>query len=86
MQTYYDRNIPQIRAHKAVENSILSGRLQRPSHCDACRKGCKPLAHHNNYAQQLEVNWLCAKCHQLVHKRFSGLFTQEVATTLAAIS
>ena len=57
----------QKRAHKAVENALLKGRLIRSSSCDNCGSPCKPHAHHDSYAKPLEVRWLCQSCHAKLH-------------------
>lgn len=40
----------------------------RPARCAGCGVGCKPNAHHGDYAKPLEVIWLCPECHGMRHQ------------------
>src|SRR5690348_139354 len=53
------------RARAAVQQAILSGRLERQP-CEVC--GAKTVdAHHDDYTQPLEVRWLCRRHHRQLH-------------------
>lgn len=64
------------RARMAVMRAIKSGRLARPTECENC--GAEPGedargeslldAHHEDYSNQLEVRWLCTRCHLRHHR------------------
>jgi hypothetical protein len=54
-------------AHKAIWKAIRSGELVRPDACGMCGKKCKPHGHHADYTKQLEVVWVCPKCHKELH-------------------
>lgn len=62
------RNPAAYKAQSLVGRALKSGRLtQEPClFCGATRV----QAHHRDYAKPLEVIWLCAKCHNRLHKFF----------------
>lgn len=61
----FKRQHPEIvRAHGMVGRAVRSGALVRPAVCSSCGKGCRPDAHHVDYAKPLDVQWLCRKCHR----------------------
>lgn len=63
-----EANLEKHRAHKAVSNALLSGRLVRPDRCERCDSDrFKIHGHHEDYAAQLDVEWLCASCHGELH-------------------
>ena len=55
------------RARSAVQAAIKSGLLVRPDACQRCGQIGKPDAHHTDYAHQLQVQWLCQRCHKQAH-------------------
>lgn len=60
-------------AHKAVYNAIKSGVLI-PQNCEICNSSENIHAHHDDYARQLDVTWLCCACHKQWHvKNGEGL-------------
>lgn len=62
------RNPEKKRAARAVYRALKRGDLVRPDTCERCQKKRTPIyGHHPDYAKRLEVQWLCASCHQLVH-------------------
>jgi D-hexose-6-phosphate mutarotase len=61
------RHRDQDRAHAAVQNALKSGRLIRPNTCTTCGQMGKTQAHHVDYSQRLQVQWLCQACHYRVH-------------------
>lgn len=60
------------KASTALRTAILSGKVQRPNHCEFCGKECKPHGHHSSYAEDmwLMVTWLCSSCHGEVHRQY----------------
>jgi hypothetical protein len=64
-RTKWDRLNPEKRrAHKIVENAIVSGRLI-PQPCKVC---CATAhAHHEDYTKPLKVMWLCPAHHSKHH-------------------
>lgn len=53
------------KAHYFVSNAVRDGRLKRLP-CEKCGEA-RSHAHHEDYANPLDVVWLCAKCHQRHH-------------------
>lgn len=57
-------------AHVKVEAAVRRGDLVRPLACQICGISDRAIhAHHPNYAKPLDVQWLCAPCHGLLHAR-----------------
>lgn len=52
-------------AYVAVRRALRSGSLQRGS-CAICDEP-DAQAHHENYAEPLNITWLCASCHDWRH-------------------
>jgi hypothetical protein len=59
------------KATRATSNAIRDGKLIRPDSCSACKKSCKPDAHHDDYSEPLNVRWLCRSCHCKHHRKVS---------------
>jgi hypothetical protein len=55
------------RAYRIVKKALISGALVRPEQCQTCGKACRPDAHHHDYEQPLEIEWLCKSCHNLIN-------------------
>ena len=53
-------------ARCAIRRAIRNGNLVRPEVCQRCG-GLAPEAHHAAYRRQLDVDWLCFKCHRETH-------------------
>jgi hypothetical protein len=52
------------KAHSAVAYAVKTGKLIKPASCEQCGAD-KPLeAAHHDYAQPLQVRWLCRTCHR----------------------
>ena len=53
---------------RSIANAaIRSGRLVRPPVCSNCKSG-KPQAHHDDYYDPMNVQWLCSRCHATLHR------------------
>ncbi len=63
---YRAENREKIRAQSRVYSALRNGSLVRPCACSTCFSHCKPDAHHTDYAEPLEVQWLCRSCHHLL--------------------
>jgi hypothetical protein len=57
-----------VRAGRAVQAAIVSGKLVRPKCCSRCGSGGKIHGHHSDYRKPLLVVWLCTKCHGQAHR------------------
>lgn len=55
------------KARKKFSNALFRGKLFRPTECSKCHKPCVPEGHHENYAEPLNVTWLCRQCHYEHH-------------------
>lgn len=58
-------------AHRAVENAIASGRLDRQP-CERCGTDALVHAHHDDYSKPLEVMWLCPTHHRERHRELKA--------------
>lgn len=55
-------------ARYAVKIAIKSGKLIRAEKCELCNEESPFIeAHHKDYGDPLNVNWLCRTCHCKVH-------------------
>ena len=50
-------------ARKKVLYAVKTGKLVKPDSCGKCGKGGPIQAHHPDYSQPLNVEWLCGTCH-----------------------
>ncbi len=60
---YHQLNPEKRKAMRIVRCALDAGRLIRPDHCEMCFIVCRPEGHHEDYSKQLEVDWLCTRCH-----------------------
>lgn len=59
-------------AHAAVYKAVQSGKLIKPNRCELCGKEAPLEGHHyRGYEKEfwLVVQWLCALCHDKIHKK-----------------
>lgn len=71
--TQWRKNNPEAyKAQNAVNNAVRDGRLTKGP-CSICGTGVHVHGHHKDYSKQLDVTWLCAKCHQRIHATFPEL-------------
>lgn len=67
---YRQNNPIKMQAHNRVSHALRDGRLSRPDGCNACGDtGQRLHAHHDDYAKQLDVRWLCPGCHHQWHAK-----------------
>lgn len=64
---YIVNNPEKYQAHLAVQRAIRSGDLVRRP-CEMCG-ATRASAHHDDYSRQLDVRWLCHKCHMAWHSK-----------------
>ena len=68
-ETYWKRYSYRMSAVAILNRQVKQGNIIPPKQCFLCNTDNKPIiAHHNNYAYPLEVDWICYKCHGKVHK------------------
>jgi ribosomal protein S27AE len=54
------------RARRRIYYLISSGTLIRPRYCPKCGKETLVRAHHEDYDEPLEIQWVCSSCHSLM--------------------
>ena len=57
---------PKIQARQALNYAVRTGKVRRGK-CAKCGTERGVEAHHPDYANALEVVWLCTKCHGILH-------------------
>jgi len=69
----YRRNLPENqvkrRAAVALRRELRAGRIVRQA-CEKCGNQ-RSHAHHDDYSQPLEVQWLCSRCHVQRHEQIA---------------
>ena len=56
-----------IAARREVVKALRRGDLTKATHCNDCPASEHLEAHHEDYNQPLNVEWLCIVCHRLRH-------------------
>ena len=64
-----------VKAWKAVERALRTGRLTRADRC-SCGRDSRVYGHHDDYTRPLDVLWVCGACHKVQHQ---WLNTRKVA-------
>lgn len=72
IKRYIEKNPQKRAAHIAVGNALKKGLLVKQG-CEVC-SASRAEAHHDDYAEQLAVRWLCPKHHADWHKKNEPLF------------
>ena len=67
LRIYRAENPEAVTAHRVIAYALRTGKICRPSKCEACATDCIPHGHHHDYSKPLSVVWLCATCHQQHH-------------------
>lgn len=63
-QTRHRRRNPlKYKARNAVSNALRDGRLKKGP-CKTCGATKNVQAHHSDYTEPLDVEWLCFSCHR----------------------
>lgn len=65
----YMRNWRSPQKTKAHNITARKLRKNKPPKCEFCNREKEPLAHHPDYNNPFEVNWICTFCHSLVRRR-----------------
>lgn len=66
-KAYAGRNPEKRAAHIKVGNAVRDGVLIKPKTCPKCLRETRIIGHHQDYSKPLEVEWMCNKCHWLLH-------------------
>jgi hypothetical protein len=56
-----------IAARTIMNHAVRDGALRRGA-CERCGSADHVEGHHADYGRPLDVTWLCAKCHKIVHR------------------
>jgi hypothetical protein len=59
-------------AHITLNNAVRDKKVIKTP-CCICGTTENVHGHHKDYGKPLDVNWLCAKCHQRIHSAFPEL-------------
>ena len=63
------------RAKVSVYNAIKSGKLNKLTYCQDCKKtNCRIEGHHEDYTKPLKIIWLCQLCHIKRHKKSKPIY------------
>ena len=62
------QNPDKTRAHSAFHYAVKTGRIARPAACSRCKTVGRVEGHHPDYAEPLQVIWLCRNCHAATRK------------------
>ncbi len=80
-----DRKL-QARCRSRVYRAVVAGRLVRPGKCSLCGRTAAEAgqlyAHHEDYGKPLDVKFLCASCHGIVHSHLRRCTRTGVANPL----
>jgi hypothetical protein len=52
-----------------LHQAVASGHVVKPDCCSECGKKGRVHGHHEDYAEPLQVTWLCSVCHGRRHSR-----------------
>jgi hypothetical protein len=55
-------------ARMAAARAMRRGRIVRPLFCTDCNQEAELEMHHDDYAQPLQIRWLCKPCHRKRHR------------------
>lgn len=56
-----------IKARNNLRYAVYSGKIIRPDKCQICFNSGRVQGHHEDYSKQLQVIWVCQKCHKNIH-------------------
>lgn len=65
---YQAANPAKVKARRAINSAVRSGKITKPSACEECNSTPSRLeGHHSDYSLLFTVRWLCNKCHASWH-------------------
>jgi hypothetical protein len=72
-QKWKVNNPEKYKAHNKVNNALRDGKISRAERCEKC--GAKEFLHkhHFDYNEPLNVIWLCARCHNKIHREETSI-------------
>lgn len=66
---YQQKNQTKRKCQSAVTVALKTGKLIRATVCENCGRPEKLDAHHDDYAEPMDVRWLCRWCHKAWHRK-----------------
>ena len=60
-------NPMECRARQILNSAVRYGKITKPDTCSKCGAGGMIHGHHEDYAQPLDVIWVCPTCHGRIH-------------------
>ena len=69
IKSWQDSNPIAMSVRNEIAQAIRMGKLIRARICSSCNKEKRTYAHHPDYQKPLEVIWICASCHKLLHNK-----------------
>lgn len=66
---WQEKNPQKRSAHCIANNAKRSGLLVPPGRCEMCKRDLSLQMHHDDYSKPLIVQWLCSRCHGVVHRK-----------------
>lgn len=67
VERYNEQNPERKTAVWAVNNAVRDGRLKKEP-CFYCGSTRRIHGHHEDYSKPLDVKWVCAKHHKMIHR------------------
>lgn len=65
------------RARSIVNLAVAEGRLVKPDACERCARRVEESrelhAHHHDYSEPYDIEWLCQSCHREEHRNTDAL-------------
>ncbi|MEE9354749.1 MAG: hypothetical protein V3U75_04090 [Methylococcaceae bacterium] len=76
-QRRYKRYLKQNKASSRVQWAVRRGWIEKQEYCSVCDAKDNVEAHHYNYDDPLEVEWICKRCHVRFHKEIYNHLTMK---------
>jgi len=63
----FNKNPEKHKARSKLNFLIYKGKIEKPDKCSICDSVVNIEAHHVDYTKPLDVEWVCSKCHYIIH-------------------
>lgn len=57
------------RSRTLTHNLVNRGKINKPKNCESCGEESDLDGHHTDYGKPTDVQWLCAKCHEVADSK-----------------
>lgn len=64
-----ENDLQKLKARSLLNSAVRHGKIQRPVCCEKCGAVVQVYGHHVDYSKPLGVEWLCADCHGMRHRK-----------------